>query len=415
MNTPVTQSGVGLTTGNLKPTQSYGVAFALVTSLFFMWGVSYGFLDVLNKHFQETLNITRARSAWLQMSYFGAYFLLAMPAAAVIRRRGYKFAILCGLGLFAVGALMVIPSTLIPSFYVFLGAMFVIASGLAFLETAANPYVTLLGDPAHSARRLNLSQSFNGLGQFVAPRIAAVVLFGGGANAVQHAPVRLIYVVIAVIVLLLAVWIWRTPMPSGRVAAVEELKREVDGVGSLWARKRFVGGVVAQFCYVAAQVGVGAFFINYAVEQSQNVTTAEAANMASYAALCFLAGRFVGTALMSKVRPALLLGIYGAINVLLSVALASNWLPGSMWPLIALSFFMSIMFPTIFALAIKELGPQTESAASYLIMSIVGGAIVPFCMGLVADASGIAAAFWIPAVCFAVVAAYGVSVGKLER
>src|SRR5262249_13384561 len=151
-----------------EPVEGSGTAFAflLVTSLFFLWGLSYGFLDVLNKHFQETLNITRARSAWLQASYFGAYFLMAMPAAAVIGRRGYKFAILCGLGLFAAGSLLVIPATLVSSFPFFLGAMFVIASGLGFLETAANPYVTLLGDPKSSERRLNLSQSFNGLGQF---------------------------------------------------------------------------------------------------------------------------------------------------------------------------------------------------------------------------------------------------------
>jgi FHS family L-fucose permease-like MFS transporter len=380
----------------------------LITSLFFLWGVSYGFLDVLNKHFQETLDITRARSAWLQASYFGAYFLMAMPAAAVIGRRGYKVAILCGLGLFAVGALLVIPSTLVPSFPFFLGAMFVIASGLAFLETAANPYITLLGQATHRERRLNLAQSFNGLGQFVAPRVAAVVLFTGSGAALDHAPVRLIYVVIASVVVVLAVVIWRTPMPEAGIdAGGTTVATSTD---SIWSSSRFSFGVLAQFCYVAAQVGVGAFFINYAVETSTHVTTADAANLLSYGMLCFLVGRFVGTALMSRLSPASLLAAYGVANVVLSACVATRAVGSTVYALIAVFFFMSIMFPTIFALAIRDLGARTKQGSSYLIMSIVGGAIVPYFMGLIGDRHGTASAYWIPVVCFAVVAAYGFQV-----
>jgi FHS family L-fucose permease-like MFS transporter len=385
-------------------TSSYRLAFILVTSLFFMWGLSYGLLDVLNKHFQETLSITRARSAWLQAAYFGAYFLLAMPAAAVIGRFGYKFAILCGLGLFASGALLVIPATLVASFTFFLGAMFVIASGLAFLETAANPYVTLLGDPAHSARRLNLSQSFNGLGQFVAPLIAANVLFSDAAGGAEQAPVRAIYGVIAAIVIALAVLTWRTAMPVNPAKSTTSMR---SAGSSVWASRNFRWGVFAQFFYVAAQVGVGAFFINFLTETQSGVTSAQASRWLSIGLLCFLVGRFAGTAMMTRVRPARLLMIYALINLALISLVMASILRISAIALIAVFFFMSIMFPTIFALAVRGLGEQTEKGSSYLIMSIVGGAIVPPFMGWIADVQGIAVAFAIPLGCFAVVAIYG--------
>lgn len=388
-------------------TRSYPLAFILVTSLFFMWGLSYGLLDVLNKHFQETLGITRARSAWLQGAYFGAYFLMAMPAAALISRRGYKFAILTGLALFASGALLVIPSTLVPSFTFFLCSMFIIASGLAFLETAANPYVTLLGDPAHATRRLNLSQSFNGLGQFVAPLIAANALFSAAPLPEDHGSVRIMYVVIAIIVMALAFLTWRTAMPSNPAVTVAN----PETAESVWSIKRFRWGVFAQFCYVAAQVGVGAFFINYVTETHASIGSADAARLLSVGLACFLAGRFVGTALMTHVKPARLLTAYGFIAALLSLVVVIAIPRVSLVALIVLFFFMSIMFPTIFALALEGLGERTAKGASYLIMSIVGGAIVPYFMGLIGDVRGIEYSFVIPVVCFLVVAGYGWGVG----
>ncbi|MBB6094854.1 FHS family L-fucose permease-like MFS transporter [Povalibacter uvarum] len=393
---------------------SYRLAFILVTSLFFMWGLSYGLLDVLNKHFQETLGITRARSAWLQGAYFGAYFLMAMPAAGVIGRWGYKATILCGLCLFATGALLVIPSTLVASFPFFLGAMFIIASGLAFLETAANPYVTLLGQSDRSEARLNLSQSFNGLGQFVAPLIAASMLFSSTDAAADHAPVRTIYAVIAGIVLLLAVLTWRTDMPDGAaVGNVEDDSRGPDSP-SLWSRPRFAWGVVAQFFYVAAQVCIGAFFINYVTEQHAQVGSADATRLLSVGMLCFLVGRFAGTALMTRIAPQRVLLTYAVINIGLTAIVVASLGTASVIALIALFFFMSIMFPTIFALAVKDLGSQTKRGSSYLIMSIVGGAIVPYLMGRVADAEGMGTAFLIPLACFGVVVVYAWKVGHLR-
>jgi FHS family L-fucose permease-like MFS transporter len=381
----------------------YRLALVLVTSLFFMWGLSYGLLDVLNKHFQETLHVTRARSAWLQAAYFGAYFLMALPAAALIGARGYKPAILCGLGLFAAGALLVIPSTFAASFPLFLGGIFVVASGLAFLETAANPYVTLLGDPSGSERRLNLAQSFNGLGQFIAPLIAASALFSPAAAAAGQGPVRLIYATIATVVLLLALLTWRTDMPPAKDIGIANRA----SLTSLWSQPLLVWGVVAQFCYVAAQVCIGAFFINYATELNIGIGTADAARLLSIGMLCFLLGRFAGTALMARIPPARLLTGYALVNVALSIVVVAAVASLSLFALIAIFFFMSIMFPTIFALAVKPLGAQAERGSSFLIMSIVGGAVVPYLMGRIADAQGTAVAFLVPAACFLVVAGYG--------
>src|SRR5882672_2491235 len=379
----------------LTPSRTLSFAFVLVTSLFFMWGFSYGLLDVLNKHFQDTLGVTKARSALLQTAYFGAYFVMALPAAELAARRGYKATILLGLALFAGGALLIIPATLAHNFMLFLVPFFIIASGLGCLETAANPYATQLGDPARGAQRLNLSQIFNGLGQAAGPWIGGMVVFAATVSNGAGAPVRYLYVALAVVVLALAVVFFFTPMPEPKV------ERMPDAGHGLLAERHFVWGVVAQFFYVAAQVGVGAFFINYAT-----LTTARASAIFSYGFMLFMAGRFVGTLLMTWIAPRKLLTLYAAINVALCLVVVAA-IPGvSLHALLALFFFMSIMFPTIFALAVQGLGPRTKRASSFLIMSIVGGALIPVVMGWIGDHAGMAAGYWVPTACFAVVLLY---------
>lgn len=378
------------------------LAFILVTSLFFMWGLSYGLLDVLNKHFQETLNVSRADSALLQAAYFGAYFLMAMPAAALMNRKGYKTGILLGLLLFAAGALLFIPATAAGRFEFFLFALFVIACGLACLETAANPYVTFLGAPERSEQRLNLSQSFNGLGSFAGPIIGGAVFFGGGSNS--QGGVQATYVAIAAVVALIAVLIARTPMPY---IHEETVSSQDVGAKPLRAQRHLLFAVAAQFFYVAAQVGVGAFFINYVTEHAQGIDSQNASYLLSIGMLCFLGGRFLGTALMSRIAPATLLCAYAAINVALSLVVVAGIGLVSVAALIAIFFFMSIQFPTIFALGVKNLGAHTKRGASLIIMAIVGGAIVPYFMGLLADRSSTAVSYLIPAACFAFVAWYG--------
>ncbi|MBD9378812.1 sugar MFS transporter [Pseudoxanthomonas sp. PXM04] len=387
--------------------QRYRLAFILVTCLFFLWGFSYGLLDVLNKHFQETLDITRARSALLQAAYFGAYFLMALPAAALMERHGYKTGILLGLGLFACGALLFIPATRAGVFEYFLFALFVIACGLACLETAANPYATVLGPAETSERRLNLAQSFNGLGTFIAPFIGGKLFFGASTSGISGSHgVQLIYVATAVVVIAIAVLIWRTRMPevSGEASAAVAPVPPVP----LFSQRHFVFAVIAQFFYVAAQVGAGAFFINYAVDHIPGLSSERAAYLLAVALGCFLAGRFLTTALMGTISAARLLSVYAVINILLCGVVISGMGKVSVAALIAVFFFMSMMFPTIFALGIKGLGAQTKRGASFIIMAIVGGAIVPWFMGRLADVAGIETAFWIPAFCFLVVALYGV-------
>lgn len=385
---------------------SVRLALVLVTSLFFLWGLSYGLLDVLNKHFQETLNVTRARSALLQAAYFGAYFLMALPAAKLMERHGYKTGILLGLGLFAAGALLFVPATGAGVFEFFLFALFVIACGLACLETAANPYVTVLGPADSAARRLNLSQSFNGLGSFIAPLIGGKLFFGASDVGITGSHgVQATYVGIAAVVIAIAVLIWRTRMPE--IRGDEADAAAPVAADSLFSRRHFTFAVAAQFFYVAAQVGAGAFFINYAVDHVPGLGSERAAYLLSVALGCFLAGRFLTTALMGAFAPARLLFVYAVANVLLSGVVIAGLGWTSVVALIAMFFFMSIMFPTIFALGVKGLGTQTKRGASFIIMAIVGGAIVPWFMGRIADAVDIETAFWVPAACFAIVALYG--------
>jgi FHS family L-fucose permease-like MFS transporter len=383
---------------------SVRVALMLVTTLFFLWGLSYGLLDVLNKHFQETLHVSKAQSGLLQAAYFGAYFIIALPAGLLMDRFGYKAGILLGLCLYAAGALLFMPAANAASFPFFLFALFVIALGLGCLETAANPYATVLGDPKGAERRLNLAQSFNGLGQFVGPLLGGALFFGGSNAGSDNSSLQTTYVVIAVIVLLVAALFARTPMPDLRE---QESSIQRHDSKTLWQHREFVGGVVTQFFYVAAQVGVGAFFINYVTEHWASMTSQNAAYLLSVAMICFMCGRFFSTWLMGRISAQRLLMVYAWINVALCAVVVSGLENVSVVALVGVFFFMSIMFPTIFAMGVKNLGPHTKRGSSFLIMAIVGGALMPYFMGLVADHFSTALAYLLPLGCFVVVAFYG--------
>lgn len=385
---------------------NYRLAFTLVTVLFFLWGLSYGLLDVLNKHFQDVLHVTKAQSGLLQAAYFGAYFVIALPAGFFMDRYGYKAGVLVGLCLYALGALLFVPAAAAASFNLFLLALFVIALGLGCLETAANPYATVLGDPSGAERRLNLSQSFNGLGQFIGPVIGGSLFFSAtqGTTTEGLASVKTTYVVIAVLVLAIAFVFGRTRLPDIRAQEAEESSGDSK---SLWQHGHFTGGVIAQFFYVAAQVGVGAFFINYTTEHWQNLSNQNASYLLSVGMISFMVGRFFSTWLMGRVRPATLLVVYAAINILLCAVVVSGVETLSVIALVAIFFFMSIMFPTLFAMGVKNMGKQTKRASSLMIMAIVGGAIMPYLMGAVADRYSTAVAYALPLLCFAVVLAYG--------
>ena len=383
-----------------KEGRSFLLPFILITSLFFLWGFAHSILDVLNKHFQDTMEITRTRSALIQAVVYGGYFIMALPAGNIIRRFGYRAGVLTGLVLYGVGALLFIPGGRIGSFEFFLFSLFVIGCGLTCLETAANPYVTVLGDPEGSERRLNLAQSFNGLGWICGPLVGGFFLFAGGGD------VSTPYAIIGCIVLAVALVFARVKLPEIGDTPAPRMKEESTDSRGLWKEATFTFGLVALFLYVAAQTGINSFFINYATETA-GISAHEASVWLSFGGMgLFMAGRMGGSWLMRSVRAEKVLTAcaVGAVASMAAVIL----LPGKAgwYGLLCCFLCESIMFPTIFALALRKTGSNTKRASSFLIMSIVGGAIAPVLMGAIADTSSMAAGFSVPLVCFIVIAMY---------
>ena len=361
---------------------------------------------MLNKHFQETLNVTPERSTLLQAAYFGAYFLMALPAGLFMNKYGYKKGIIVGLLFYAIGAFLFYPAAEKADFNFFLIALFILASGLACLETAANPYITVLGDPKTSETRLNLSQCFNGVGSFLGPFIASEVFFGGAKTGGNLDSVKVVYIVIGIVVLIIAGFFFRISLPE--IKESEIVSSTELNLKPLIAHTNFVAGVIAQFFYVAAQVGIAALFINYCTESGVGINNGKAAQLLSISLILFTVGRFVGTALMRKIAPNKLLTAFAIINIVLCavVMMKHEWI--SVISLMVVFFFESIMFPTIFALGVKDLGQHTKKAASFIIMSIVGGAVAPKVMGiLISEYHSTAFSYIVPLICFVVVAWYG--------
>lgn len=402
--------------GKLVTSRNIKIAFWLVTSLFFLWGFSYGLLDVMNKNFQNHLGITKAVSGLLKAAYFGGYFVIAIPASMVATKFGYKGGIIMGLALYALGALLIIPASNEQSFNLFLLAFFIIACGLGSLETNANPYITKLGSDEDAAFRINMAQSFNGVGQFLGPIVGGVLFLSlSHGNIDQNmANVQMVYVGIAVVVLaVLALFVF-TRMPEGAEvseAAGDVVEEDTDSsYGKLFSFRHFRLGVIAQFLYIAAQVGAGAFFINYSVEHWHGLADHEAAYFFSIALVAFLLGRIVTTPIMKKVKSNVILATYSLINAGIMVVLQFVHDLPAVIVLWLSFFFMSISFPTIFALSVVKIpNSLVKKAASLLIMSIVGGAFMPFFMGYVADHWGTGASFLLLLPCFLYVAWYGLN------
>lgn len=387
--------------------KSFLVPFILITSLFFLWGVAHSILDVLNKHFQDTMEITRTRSALIQAVVYGGYFVMALPAGRLIRRFGYRTGVLTGLVLYGLGALLFIPGGRIGSFEFFLLALFVIGCGLTCLETASNPYVTVLGEPEGSERRINLAQSFNGLGWICGPLVGGFFLFAGGGDVTTP------YAVLGTLVLLIAVVFSRVRLPE---IEQETEDRPAESKGTrLWKTATFTMGLLSLFLYVAAQTGINSFFINYATEHV-GLTEREASVWLSFGGMgLFMGGRMAGSWLMRFVRGEKVLTACAA-GALVCMAVVIL-MPGSMgWYFLLLCFLCeSIMFPTIFSLSLRHVGVHTKQASSYLVMSIVGGAIAPVLMGFIADKDSMAAGFIVPLACFAEILWFATRYRKLAR
>ena len=383
--------------------KNYLWPFVLVTSLFFLWGLAHSILDVLNKHFQETMEgVGKTESALVQAVMYGGYFVMALPAGQIIKRYGYRAGVITGLLLYGIGALLFIPGGQLLSFPFFLFSLFVIGCGLTCLETSANPYVTVLGNAEGAARRINLSQSFNGLGWIVGPLIGGHFAFAVGAD---KGSIAIPYAIIGVVVLCVALVFAQVKLPEVQADGVAQTE-SAHATDSLWQHRNFVYGLIALFLYVAAQTGINSFFINYVTEHA-SVSNVNASLLLGFGGMgLFMAGRMGGSWLMLRVRAERVL-LYCAVGATLAMAVLLSGAGVAGVAAFMLCYLCeSIMFPTIFALALKGVGQHTKRASSFLIMSIVGGAIAPVLMGLIADHASMAMAFVVPLCCFVVIAAY---------
>ena len=379
--------------------RKYILPLVLITSLFFLWALGVNLNDVLIPHLKKAFRLTDLQSSLIQTAFFGGYFLAALPAGRLMERIGYKKGILTGLALCATGALLFIPAATILAYWFFLLALFVMACGQSFLEVAANPYVTVLGPAGSAERRLNLAQSFNSVGAVVTPVIgAAFILTNTESQAAQTAEantVRIPYLIIASIFLAVAAMIYFTKLPEVQDGAPEPQKlREV------WKHPHLVRGVLAQFFYVGAQVGVASFIIRLTEYLVPGTADKAAAGYLKWHLLGFMIGRFAGSAMMKYIPASRLLAAFAvACLICVTVALVTT---GSIpiYAVVLIGFFHSIMFPTIFALSIKGLGAYTKLGSSLLVMSIIGGAVLPVTMGYVSDATNIQRALIVPLVCY---------------
>ena len=440
--------------------KNYAITFALVSTLFFLWGFCNGMIDVLNKHFQNSLHISKTESAWVQCATFGGYFFMAIPSGILAKRFGYKGGILIGLTLIAAGALWFIPATSIGTFSAFLAGLFVLATGLTILETIANPYTTVLGTPEMGAARINMAQTCNAVGTLVGPLLAgAFILSSTGEANTSNSTLYIPYLFIAALVVVLIVLFW--------ISEVPDLQAEDDAISAsaagavtavskpLLSRWHFTLAIGAQFFYVAAQIGVWGYFINFvtspdmpdlsegmtklfpagwtffghphttdasghivtltAIPEAWHVTDLGGSKAFAGGIFCFLAGRIFGSAILSFCSAHLTLAVFGLINsvMMVLIVLHLGWI--SVFALFASCFFMSIMYPTIFALGIRGLGEHTKLGSSLIVMAIVGGAAMPFAMGWLADTYSMRIGFIMPLICFLYVMFYAAFWPKLER
>jgi FHS family L-fucose permease-like MFS transporter len=486
MNTYITDSTVTarpVSGGLFRTAQGENLAFTfvLLTSLFLLWGFCNGMIDILNKHFQDTLHINKEQSGLVQAANYLAYFLMAIPSGLIAQRIGYKGGILVGLSLIAAGAFWFIPATDIGTYWAFLLGLFVIGAGMTCLETIANPYATVLGSPETGPTRINIAQTLNGAGWILGPLVGGYFVFSAkeGANANSGLSTPYVGIGLFVLILLIVFAMSRVPdlhvkdeshqpdstrshvMPSqSQLAAIAVVLAGVLGLlyffiapilESIWTllhldealfqpmkyvllivayiaafllvsrnwdmfrRVHFTLGVATEAIYVAAQTGIFSFFVNYVLENDQGVSRLQAARwLGAIGFVLFMVGRLCGSAVISQFRADRVLAIYSGVNVVL-VAITMSGGKAGLYAMFATFFFMSVGFPTIFALAIRGLGEHTKLGSSLIVMSIVGGAITPPFMGHIADRHSMRFGFVVPLVCFVLVSLYGFTWAKLSR
>ncbi|MEO6730698.1 MAG: sugar MFS transporter [Ferruginibacter sp.] len=397
------------------------VTLIFVTSLFMLWGIAITMGDVLNRHFQNVLHVSKSESGLVQFSIFGAYFVMGIPAGMFMKRFGYKNGVLLGLFLYAAGAFLFVPAANADSFGFFRIALFVLACGLATLETVAHPFVASLGDQRTSDQRINFAQSFNGLGAVIGPLIGSYfILRGGQEHSNDLASVKTLYIVIGCVITLIGIAFSFVKVPALVDPHVSLKEVDPDAVNvdlapdkKLYQHKHFVWAAIAQFFNVAAQGGTWAYFINYGHDK-MGFTDEKAGYYFSLSMVMMMIGRFAGTAIMKFVAPNKLLAAFAAGSILMCLIIAQSFGWPSFIALLMLNFFFSIMFPTIFSLGLKNLGKHTQQASSFIVMGVVGGAVFPPLMGMIAD-HDVALAYYLPIICYFVIFLFGWKLYKVKH
>ena len=399
-------------------------AFLLVTGLFFLWGIANNLNDILIRQFMKSFELSRLQAGLVQFAFYIGYFTFSIPAALAMRRFGYKAGLVTGLLLYGAGTFLFWPAAAAGSYWLFLFALFVIASGLGFLETGSNPLIAQMGEPESAVRRLNFSQAFNPFGSVAGVLIGTVFIFSG--VELTHAQIeqkkvegtytaylhsetlRVVppYLIIGAVVLLWAFFIWRTPFPAVAVTRSSESGEPQGSFRNLLHYPHFLLAVIAECCYVGAQVSTWSYFIQY-VQDYTHLPEKTAGYLLTGSLAGFGIGRFFSSWAMTRVHPGTFMGLFSIANVLLVTTgiLFPGWI--GMWSIFLTSFFMSLMFPTIFGLGLRDLGPNTKLGASLLVMSIIGGALFTLALGLVfRETKSMALAMLVPLVCYLFVGYY---------
>jgi FHS family L-fucose permease-like MFS transporter len=394
------------------------ITLVFVVSLFMLWGIAITMADVLNKHFQHVLSLTKSQSGFVQFAVFGAYFVMGIPAGLFMKRFGYKYGVILGLTLFALGAFLFVPAANAASFGFFGAALFILGCGLSTLETVAHPFVASLGDQRTSDQRVNFAQLFNAVGAMLGPLIGSYFLLRGNTpGSTDLTSVKVLYLVIGGFIALIALSFSFVKIPASQDPhATDETAVNIDTAPEkkLIQHSHFVWAAIAQFFNVAAQAGTWAFFINYGHERMGFSDLKAGSYMTVFMGM-MLGGRLIGTFLMRYIAANRLLAIFSFSNIVMCIIVAQDlgWI--SFGALLMINFFFSIMFPTIFSLGIKNLGKRTQQASSFISMGVVGGAFFPFLMGYAADQFGVAHAYYLPIICYIVIFLFGSRFYKVKH
>jgi len=407
--------------------QSYGAPLATVTTLFFMWGFLTCLNDILVPHLKSIFDLNYRQSQLIQLAFFGAYFVFSFPASKIVDWIGYQRSMVVGLLTAGVGAFLFVPAASAPSYPLFLGALIVLAAGITCLQVAANPYVTVLGKPETASSRLNLTQAFNSLGTFLAPFFGGLLILSAAPKAMDEiramapdvlqayrlheaATVKTPYIGLGITLVLLAVAIGSFKLPTIAHAQHKVGEKVSD---SIWKHPSLVFGAIGIFLYVGAEVSIGSFLVNYFSQPDiGGLTEKAAANLVAFYWGGAMVGRFIGSGLLQKMKTGRLLGICAvcaAALVAISMLTTGHF---AMYSIILVGFFNSIMFPSIFTLGVAELGPLTGDGSGVMIMAIVGGALIPYAQGWIADHIGIHHAFFLPVICYLYILFFALSGSK---